>query len=213
MPNAECRMPNVNRRARRARSVVVVRTDRTVVIRTQPDEERQEIQRHRQRILHLRDPRRRGGRHRVNREEKPGEPCARNAQAQQHAPDEHRRGGVKQHVHDVVAARMIRPQPPFHPEDAGGEREVVRRLRREPEPPQPVGRLDQLVGIEEAVVVPEEPAVPHHRQVNEERDEHDGRGQEELPRSARPASSVAFGFMGSAQEEDYNGFGTADERR
>ena len=177
MPIADCQLPIV------VRCAVVVRAD---AIKTQPGEKREEIQRHRQGILQFRDPCRRGGRHRVNREEQPGEPRARNAQAQQETPDERRGGGVKQHVDDVVAARIIPPEPPFHPEDAGGERKIVRRLRREPKPPQAVGRADQLVGIEEAVVVPEEPAAQHHGKVGEERDGHDGGGRKDQPPRRAP---------------------------
>ena len=116
-----------------------------IVLKTQPGQDARQIEHHRQGVLALGDPGHGLDRHRVQREEQARQPRAGNPQPEQHPPEQHRARRVQQHVDQVVAGRVRPPQTPLEPEHAGGQREVVRRRRGEPETAEAVGGVDERV--------------------------------------------------------------------
>ncbi len=184
---AECGLQTA---VRRARSVVVVSAD----VNTQIRQNARQVEHHRQGVLALGDPCHRLDRHRVQREKHARQPRAGNSEPEQHAPEQHGAHRVQQHVDQVVAERVLSPQTPLEPEHAGGQREVVRRRRGEPELAEAVGSVDERVLRQEDAIVPDEPGAAHRR-VGEQRRADDQDGRKEAAHGGRALRDAPRQFL------------------
>ena len=160
------------------------------IVKMQIRQDARHIERHRQGVLALGDPGHRLDRHRVQREEQARQPRAGRPQSEQHSPEQHRARRVQQHIDHVVTGRVLPPQTPLEPEHAGGQREVIRRLRGEPETIQAVGSVDERVLGQEDVIVPDEPGA-EDRRVGEQRRSDDQCGRKEAACGARALRGLA----------------------
>ncbi len=105
-------------------------------------------------------------------EEERAEPRARNGQAGEHPPKEQRGEGVQKDVYEVIAGRVIAPEPPLQPEGCSGQRRVIGGGGTRPDVREAVGPFDQRILGDEQVIVPDETRA-HGRNIA------DGRGQDE----------------------------------
>ena len=115
----------------------------------------------RQHVLTLREPGHRRNLYRMNGEQAGAQPGRRTAQPDgaRHGEDQYAVDGVQQHVGDKVAGRVWSPEPILEPKRGECERVVLRRLKREPNPPQAVRRGHVRVEPNVFAVVPKDVAV------------------------------------------------------
>ena len=127
----------------------------------------------------------------MQREHERGEPCARHGKPSQNQPDQPRGARVQNDVHQVVAERVIAPEPVEDPERRVSDRVVLLcGADLEPDAPQAVQR-SQIRSRDVRVVVPEQSAVPRWRVGDERRDEEHREG--EPHRAVAPSACAAPG--------------------
>ena len=119
--------------------------------------DRQQIKQHCQQVLSLRNPRDRFHVHRMHGEKHRCQIPPAQPDLAQHRPEQQRLTQVQGKIGRMVSQRVQAPQPPLQPEACVRDRPVIGRLRREPDSPQSIGRLDQRVLGQHAIVVPDEP--------------------------------------------------------
>ena len=128
-----------------------------------PDEEdsREEEEGERDRVLDLRHPGHALDAHRMDREQEPGQPSPRDSHHHQQPPQQERSGGMKEDRDDMVAGGVQTEERPLGPERRVGEGEVIGPRRADPKVIEPFERrrLDDGIGGEDRVVVPQPIAV------------------------------------------------------
>ena len=124
-----------------------------LLVEPQVQQNGDQIEKHRERVLLFADPGHRGHVDRMHRKHQPGQPRSRNLQPSENHPDQHGVGGVQEHIDRMVAERVRSPQSPLHPPQTPGQRIVIGSLRREPEPMEPIMRFDHSVIDDQRIII------------------------------------------------------------
>ena len=133
-------------------------------IKPEPEQQGRGVEREREAVLQLRDPRHGSDRYRMDGEQDRPEPGPGNTKLPPDAPDQNRADRMQHQVDGPVARGVHAPEPPLEPEHRVGKRPVVLRLVGEPDAAQAAVVVDQAVrrrgghGRDPVVVVPEKPA-------------------------------------------------------
>ena len=143
------------------------------VLEPQVGENREQVEHHRERVLPLRNPRHGRYRDRMDGEDEPRQQRPRHPQPLEHPPHEHGRQRVQEHVRHVVRGGVGAPEPPLQPPRTVPQGPVIRGLSREPEPVEPIARLDQRVLCEKQIIIPDKTRF-HRRDIGEGRQKNNG---------------------------------------
>ena len=152
----------------------------------------------RDRVLDLRHPGHALHAHRVDREQRPSQPGPRDPHHHQQPPQQERSTGMEEDRDGVVAGGVEPEERPLGPQGGVGEGEVIGPRGADPEADEPFERrrLDNGIGREDRIVIPQPLAVvrrgidPQHRQEDQPRAEEQitDRGH-----TTRPPRSIVSG--------------------
>ena len=121
---------------------------------------RRKEQRHRQRVLLLRDPRHRRHTHRMHRENQPRHPAPLHPHFSQRPPEHQRPRRMHRQRHQAVSIRHLQKQTPLHPQRRDRQRKIIRRRRVEPNILQTLRRMDVGISIKQRIVIHQPPPGP-----------------------------------------------------
>ena len=93
-------------------------------------------------------------------EEGGGQKRAGKVQPQEHAPEQYGAQGMEEDIDQMVAERIVRPEPPFQPPQAECHRVVIQSACRKPGSPPAIRAFDHGIVGKQLIVVPDESGVP-----------------------------------------------------
>ena len=168
----------------------------TAVVEPGPGEQGPEEEDRREHVLALRDPGHRLHRHRVEREEEPGDGRPRDAERPEKPPEEQGGDDVEDDVDGVKGSGRQSERADLQPEGRPRERPVVVGVRAEPDPRERTPEQQRL--HDQGMVVPDEPRAKD-RMVGDEGRRGDDQGYRPVPEPFRPDHdrNLAYTWMGT----------------